>query len=42
MIKTVSFSRTPEKFQEYAKRGIQKQINAGNMTEDDAPYIENK
>ncbi len=37
--KIVSFSKTPEQFKLYAKRGIEKQIRAGNMTERDSELI---
>lgn len=38
-IKTVCFSKTPEQYTEYSRRGIEKQITAGNMTEEDAELI---
>ena len=39
MVETVVFSRTDEQFKEYAARGIQKRIDAGELTELDAQQI---
>ena len=39
MAKFVSFSRTDEKFMQYGDRGIQKRIDSGDMTADDAEHI---